>query len=276
MELPYVEEFLDNQRIYFNASKYTIVNYRNDLKIFFGFTKGRYTIRKNTIINYTDYLLNERKEAKSTINRRLSSLKSYFNYIYNEEIINYNPGDNIKFLKLNKPRPKQLPSQDYIFKVLDSINHLRDRALLETLYGTGVREGELSALNIQDVDFENKLLYVFKAKGDEPRVVPISNKALEYIKAYIKSRKEGPLFLNNRYTRLGERSIYNIVTKYFDMPPHDLRHCFATHLLAKTGNLKGVSELLGHSSIEVTERIYTHFNMDNLKEIYNKGGMNDR
>lgn len=272
MKMPYVDEFLDYYRIYRDASKYTIVNYKKDMEVFFEFTNGKYNVSKLTIMKYTKYLLKEKKLKNTTVNRRLSSLKSYFNYLYNEEIIDNNPGNHIRFVKKPKIKHRNLPSQKEIFKVLDKIDDVRDRALLETLYSTGVREGELSALNIEDIDFENKIVTIF-GKGGKTRIVPISNKALEYITAYIKSRKEGALFLNNRYTRLGERSIYNIVKKYFNMSPHELRHCFSTHILTKTGNIKAVSELLGHSSIAVTEKIYVHFNINNLKEVYKNSGM---
>lgn len=273
MEQPYVDDFLKYKKIYDDAAPNTLKNYVIDLRIFFEFTEGKFNVNNKTINNFVEYLLNEKKEKRSTINRRLSALKSYYNYLYNEEIIERNPGSKIKYLRKEPPKLKNILPQDEIFKILDKIDDVRDRALLETLYSTGIRESELSALNIQDIDFENKLITIIKAKNRKYRIIPISDEALKWIKAYLGARKDGPLFLNNKYKRLGTRGIYNICKKYFNIPPHDLRHSFGTHMIMKTNNPKAVAEMMGHSNTKVTE-IYQHYNTDYLSEIYKKSGMN--
>lgn len=272
-ETNHIEEWLQYLKIYKDASKYTLKNYPIHINSFLKFTEGNINVTPKTINSWVYYLLEEKEEARTTVNARISAIKSFYNYLYNEEIINKKIADKIEFIKLPPNKPKKLMKQEDIIKILDSITFVRDRAILETLYSTGIREGECSALNIKDVDFENKLLIVLKAKGNKTRVVPISNTALKWIKASLGSRKEGPLFLNNRATRLSERSIYNIVTKYFPFSPHELRHCFATHLITKTGNIKAVSEMLGHASILLTEKIYTHMSSEHLKDVYKKSGM---
>lgn len=271
--MPHQKEFLKFMEVYRKASKATLLNYPLDLKSFYDFSGGKININKTTIDGYVEFLLQEKKEARSTINRRLSCLKSYFNFLYNEEILERNPGEKIRFLKKDANKIKKIPKQEKIFETLDAIENLRDRALLETIYCTGLRESEASNLNIEHVDFENGIIAVIKSKGDKSRAIPISNNALKLIKAYLGSRTSGPVFLNNRYKRLGTRSIYNICKLYFDFPPHDLRHSFGTHMLAKTGNLKAVSEMMGHSDMQTTANIYSHLSSDYLADIYKGGGM---
>jgi len=267
---PYVDEFFDYMKMIKDSSDKTIINYKNDLKVFFDFTEGEFNVNKSKIDAFTAYLINERKESRSTVNRRLSALKSYYNFLINDEIINRAP--KIKFLKLNQSPIIEVMSQKEIFKILDNIDDLRDRALLETLYATGAREFEISNLNIENIYFEEKLIHIVNGKRKKARIVPISKEAIKWIKAYIGSRKSGPVFLNNKKTRLQTRGIYNICMKYFNIAPHQLRHAFATHMIQKTGNVKGVSEMLGHSNIRTTER-YTHLSKGEfLSDIY-EGGM---
>jgi site-specific recombinase XerD len=279
IKVPYLQEYLHYMEKIILASEYTLKNYPIHLRDFFNFTEGRYNVNKQTINKYINHLIVDRGFARSTANAKLACLRSYYKFLYNESIVDRTIHETIHLLSKEDAKIKNLPQQEKIFKILDSIEDVRDRALLETLYATGVREGELSSLNIEHINFENKIVYVIKGKGKnggKTRLIPISNSALKWLKAYIGSRKSGPLFLNNRSGRLGERSIYNIVKKYFDFPPHDLRHSFATHMIKKTGNMKAVSDMLGHSSVQMTEQIYTHLNADDLKDIYNQGGMMDR
>jgi site-specific recombinase XerD len=254
------------------ASKYTLANYPIHLRDFFEFSEGRYNVTAQTINNkYISYLLEDKKFARTTANAKLSALRSYYHFLYDEEIIDKKIADKINLIVEEEKDQKKVLSQEKIFKILDNIDDVRDRALLEVLYSTGIREGELSNLNIEHLDFENGLVTILKGKGKKggkTRVIPISKTALKWVKASMMARKSGPLFLNNRGGRLGERSIYNIVTKHFPCSPHELRHAFATHMIVKTGNMKGVSEMLGHSSIRMTEQIYTHINANDLKKIY--------
>lgn len=269
--IPYISEFFRYMENYKDIAKNTVVNYRIDLQLFMDYTKGKASTDIRVFKNFTDYLLREKKDARSTINRRLSALKSYYNYLYDEKIINVDVSPKIKYVRNDTKKIKEIMAQKDIFAILSKINDVRDRALLETLYATGVREGELVQMNIQDVDFENEwVLIVHKTKSRKHRIVPINKEALKWIKAYIGVRKDGPIFLNNRAGRLGERSVYTISKHYFDLPPHDLRHSFATHMMMRTGNTKAVSEMLGHANEKMTEQMYTHMRSKELSEIYKK------
>ena len=252
IEVPYLDEYLKYMKTIKLSSKYTLTNYPIHLRDFFEFSEGKYNVTAPTINNkYVTHLLEIKKFARTTINAKLSALRSYFHFLYNEEIIDKNIAEKINLLDEEEKEQKKVLSQEKIFKILDEIDDVRDRALLETIYATGIREGECSALNIEHIDFNNMLVTILKGKGrngGKTRIVPINKTAIKWIKAYIRARKTGPLFLNNRSERLGARTIYNVVTKYFPFSPHDLRHCFATHLIKKTGNIKGVSQMLGHST----------------------------
>jgi site-specific recombinase XerD len=272
IEVPYLDEYLKHMKNIKLASKYTLTNYPIHLRDFFEFSEGRFNVTAPTINNkYVSYLIETKKFARTTINAKLSALRSYFHFLFDEEIIDRNIAEKINLIEEEEKEQKNVLSQKQVFAFLDKVDDVRDRALLETLYSTGIREGELSNLNIEHINFENGLITILKGKGKrggKTRVIPISKTALKWIKAHIGARKSGPLFLNNRAERLGERSIYNIVTKHFPCSPHDLRHSFATHMIKKTGNMKGVSQMLGHSSTRMTEQIYTHLDADDLKDIY--------
>jgi site-specific recombinase XerD len=272
VEIPHLEEYLKYMEEIKQASPYTLKNYPIHLRDFFQFSEGRFNVKSITINHkYVNHLLQERNFSRRTVNAKLSTLRSYYHFLYNEEIIDTNIAEKIKLVEEEEREIKKLPTQKEIFAILDKIDDVRDRALLETIYATGIREGECSALNIEHIDFNNMLVTILKGKGrngGKTRIVPINKTAIKWIKAYIRARKTGPLFLNNRSERLGARTIYNVVTKYFPFSPHDLRHCFATHLIKKTGNIKGVSQMLGHSTAQITEMIYTHLDADDLKDIY--------
>lgn len=274
MEVPYMKEFLNHMEVYNDASPNTLKNYPIHLKAFFEFTQGEVSIDVKVFKKFTEYLLKVKSEARSTINARLSALRSYYKYLYNESIIHHNVATKIAFVKqLQNPVMEVLDQQD-VFKSLDRISDVRDRALFETLYSTGVRESELSNLNIENIDFENELVIVIHGKGKKTRVTPISKDALKWIKAYVGTRKTGPLFLNPRGQRLGYKSIYNLCVLYFEVSPHKLRHAFATHMMEATGNTKAVSEMLGHATAKFTEKRYVHLKGKNLSRIYkNSKGM---
>lgn len=273
MNIPYIEEYLKYMKNIKNSSEFTLKNYPIHLRDFFQFTEGEYEVNLSKINEYKHHLIEVRKFARASINAKLMALRSYYHFLYDEEIIDTEIAVKIKGVVEEENEPKKLMSQDKIHSILDKIEDVRDRAMLETLYATGVRESELSDLNIDNIDFVNELIYVIKGKRKKSRVIPISKTALKWLRAYIGARKTGPLFLNNRGNRLGPRSVYNVCKTYFPFPPHDLRHSFATHMIVKTGNIKAVSEMLGHSSVQMTEQIYTHMNSEDLKNIYKTGGM---
>jgi integrase/recombinase XerC len=229
-----------------------------------------------------------KKNKKSTIARKLSAVRSFFKYLVKHGVISDNPLDLILTPKQKKVVPTYLPVDD-IFRLLDSVKTdtllgLRNRAILETLYSSGIRVSELAGMNIFDVDFLKCVIRVL-GKGNKERIVPIGNKALDAIQAYrkrlhlelgIKADENKPLFLNNKKGRLTTRSIARIIEKaakqcgiLIPVSPHALRHTFATHMLDAGADLRVVQELLGHKSLSTTQK-YTHVSIDRLMETYDK------
>jgi integrase/recombinase XerC len=228
------------------------------------------------------------RNTKSTVARKLAAIRSFFRYMLKHDRIARNPVENLHAPKHDKPMPVYLPVDD-MFRILDGVKPmgvlgLRNRAILETLYSTGVRVSELAGLDIQDVDAENGLMRV-AGKGGKQRQVPVGAKALAALDAYrqallaetgIGMDRNGPVFLNKNGGRLTTRSIGRVVDKMaracaMAMPvsPHAVRHSFATHMLDAGVDLRAVQELLGHSSLSTTQR-YTHVSIDRLMATYDK------
>ena len=229
-----------------------------------------------------------KKNQKTTIARKLSALRSFFRFLVKRGVISTNPAESVLTPKRGKPIPKYLPV-DEIFRLLDgvkgeSVLALRNRAILETLYSTGVRVAELAGMNVLDVDFDKGFVRVM-GKGSKERLAPVGKKALTCIKAYLdkRGRSSGsgntgnePLLLNNRGGRLTTRSIARLLEKVVrqlgllrPISPHGIRHTFATHMLDAGADLRVVQELLGHASLTTTQR-YTHVSIDRLMEVYDK------
>jgi len=229
-----------------------------------------------------------KKNKKSTIARKLSAVRSFFRYLVKRGVILDSPIDSILTPKQEKTIPVYLPVDD-IFRLLDSIGtdtllSLRNRAIFETLYSSGVRVSELAGMNVFDVDFTKCVIRVL-GKGSKERIVPIGKKAVAAIKDYrkrlqieagIKTEENTPLFLNKSNGRLTPRSIARILNKtakacglLVPVSPHALRHTFATHMLDAGADLRVVQELLGHRSLSTTQK-YTHVSIDRLMETYDK------
>lgn len=287
--------FLKNEK---NYSNYTIVSYRNDLIQFFNYLK-LYRILKDDKIEYVDrsvmrkyivYLKKSDYSARS-ISRKISTVRSFFKFCLREGIIKVNPTINLITPKIDKKLPYFLYLQE-VNKLIETplkntIFGIRDRAILELLYGTGIRVGELVNLNICNIDLYEKTIIVF-GKGSKERILPLGNPSIRAIQEYLTSRNLfekrifvnkndlEALFLNRLGGRLTTRSIRRIIIKYMKMAglnkkisPHVLRHSFATHLLGGGADLRSVQELLGHKSLSTTQ-IYTHITKERLKIIYKK------
>jgi tyrosine recombinase XerC len=287
--------FLKNEK---NYSNYTIVSYRNDLIQFFNYLK-LYRILKDDKIEYVDrsvmrkyivYLKKSDYSARS-ISRKISTVRSFFKFCLRESIIKVNPTINLITPKIDKKLPYFLYLQE-VNKLIETplkntIFGIRDRAILELLYGTGIRVGELVNLNICNIDLYEKTIIVF-GKGSKERILPLGNPSIRAIQEYLTSRNLfekkifvnkndlEALFLNRLGGRLTTRSIRRIIIKYMKMAglnkkisPHVLRHSFATHLLGGGADLRSVQELLGHKSLSTTQ-IYTHITKERLKTIYKK------
>ncbi len=218
-------------------------------------------------------VLVDRDIKNSSIVRKLASLSIFFEFLKERNIVEKNYVKLMDKPKLQKKLPKFLDIDETV-SLLESIKDRRDRAIVELLYSTSLRAGELVGLNVEDVDFENLRLRV-KRKGGKIMYVPFSKRAAFYLKEYIQERKEGALFLNRYSQRLSTRSLQKIVKKYAlssifkDISPHTLRHTKATHLLNSGMDIRLLQRFLGHSSIKATQ-IYTHLNLKELAETYDK------
>jgi integrase/recombinase XerC len=229
-----------------------------------------------------------KNRKKSSIGRKLAALKSFFRYLVVINRIEKDPLLLIQSPKQDKPLPGFL-SVDDVFQLLGGLKvksslDLRDRAILEFFYSTGVRVSELVGLNWADVDFQLGIVRVV-GKGSKERIVPVGEVAQQALRDYaIEQRKkwnlackgEAPVFLNNRGGRITTRSVARIVDKHLrqagiavKMGPHGLRHTFATHLLNSGADLRVIQEMLGHASLSTTQR-YTHLNLDQLTAVYDK------
>jgi integrase/recombinase XerC len=228
------------------------------------------------------------RNTKSTVARKLAAIRSFFRYLQKHNLISHNPVEELHAPKHEKPIPVYLPVDD-MFRLLDAVRPvgvlgLRNRAILETLYSTGVRVSELAGLDVRDVDAANGLIRV-AGKGGKQRLVPVGAKALASLTAYrqaledetgIAKDEDGPVFLNKFGGRLTTRSMARIVDKMaracalaIPVSPHAMRHSFATHMLDAGVDLRAVQELLGHSSLSTTQR-YTHVSIDRLMAAYDK------
>ncbi len=235
--------------------------------------------------------LHGRGISRSTIARKLASLRSFFRYLCREGVLQANPAKLVSTPKLPKRLPAHL-SVDEIDRLMASPGRqdapsARDRAILELFYASGIRLSELVGLDAQQLDLRAGLIKV-KGKGNKERIVPVGSKAATALKLYLDRRRElipgqvlgsrvpQAVFLNRFGGRLSARSVARILLKYLErsglgpkITPHGLRHSYATHLLEAGADLRAIQELLGHSRLSTTQR-YTHLNLDHLMEVYDK------
>lgn len=277
------EKFLKHEK---RCSHHTVRSYRSDLSEFLAFLKDRSIYLKDVSVNdikaYLHLLYD--KNSRSTVSRKLTTLRSFFDFLVSRGALENNPPKLVPLPKKEKPLPVFL-SVDEAYALINSVKKddalsVRNKAILELLYSTGLRVSELSNIKILEVDRSQRTIKV-TGKGRKERVVPFGLKAEEAIAGYLKLRhelkpKEDYLFVNRRGTRLTERSIERTVKKYGVLSgiskkigPHSLRHTFATHLLGNGADLRAIQEFLGHSSLSTTQK-YTHTSIEKLMSIYDK------
>jgi integrase/recombinase XerC len=268
-----------------NASPNTLTNYAVDLASFAAFA-GERDIRDVDHLALRRFLADMRAKnySKRTTARKLASLRSFFKFLYREGYIKTNPATAVSTPKLEKKLPKFL-DVDKIAKLVQTPDAattagLRDRAILETLYSTGIRVSELVGLDLDDIDFISGVVKVF-GKGSRERMAPIGEPALAAIRRYRdkcgKRVRDGKaVFLNRSGGRLTDRSVRRVIDKHIKtcsieekISPHSLRHSFATHLLDRGADLRSVQELLGHMNLSTTQ-VYTHVTTERLKSVYDK------
>jgi integrase/recombinase XerC len=279
----YIEQFSNLLKAEKDVSPHTLRAYITDLNEFFSFTNKNPEEIDNLDIRSFLASLYHRKLKKSSIARKLASIRSFFKYLHKEGYVKKNPAKLVSSPKTQRDLPRFL-TVDEAFTLMEApkgetFQATRDKAILELLYSSGLRVSELSMLDINDLDIKESLIRV-KGKGKKERILPIGAKALEALKNYLPERillkkKSSALFLNGRGGRLTQRGIRRIVLKYGrmivlkDLCPHVLRHTFATHLLHGGADLRSIQELLGHSSLSTTQR-YTHVDVSHLIEVYDK------
>ncbi|GKU82462.1 tyrosine recombinase XerC [Niallia sp. NCCP-28] len=283
--------FVEYLQIEKNCSPYTIEFYQQDIKQFFLFMTNQAIVDLNEV-NSSDvriYLtkLFDEQLARKSVARKISSLRSFYRFLVREEVVEANPFSTISIPKLEKRLPGFFYEEELqqLFLSCDSLTPLglRNKALLELLYATGIRVGECTKIQLKDIDFSISTILI-KGKGQKERYVPFGSFAHAALESYIKEGrmkimgKNGKdhnfLFVNYRGGALTDRGVRDILDKMMNtlssgdkIYPHKLRHSFATHLLANGADMRTVQELLGHSSLSSTQ-IYTHVTNEYLKKTY--------
>lgn len=291
-----IEEFLDHMAVEKGSPQNTLIAYRNDLNQLVRFLEEQEIgqvrswdqVDKDMIINYILFL-KEREYADSTIARKVAATKSFFHFLVTEELIEDDPTATLDSPKVKKQLPKAITSED-VERLLaepakqSSPKALRDKAMLELMYATGMRASELVELDIDDVNLPSSSVRVI-GKGDKERIVPIHDRAVRAIETYLrkgrvqllKDPNEKALFLNPRGERLTRQGLWLIVKDYVEqagldpnVTPHTLRHSFATHMLeSKEATLVDVQQFLGHANISTTQ-IYTRVTSKHKRQVYDQ------
>ncbi len=280
-------QMLDTEKYY---SAHTLKNYSRDLKLFTSFLQGR-NINDWITVNYATvsaFAASRFRQGKSghTIQRELSSIRGFYKYLIKNNLANHNPALDVKAPKTEKRLPKTCDTEqlDQLLKASSSDDGLtiRDLAIFELIYSSGLRLAELVSINVHDINLNQGLLIV-TGKGNKQRQVPVGTKAIAAINKWLKHRNqflklphEQALFISKLGKRLSHRSVQarlNQLNKTHSltshMTPHMLRHSFATHLLESSADLRAVQELLGHADISTTQ-IYTHLDFQHLAQVYDK------
>lgn len=287
MVSPLIEDFLIYLEVEKNYSPKTIREYSYDLIMF----ESNLEINASNIdieqVKTTDlrrfflHLKRERLYSPRSLHRKICSLKSFYKYLKKEGYVISNPADNIDSPKIPKTLPSTI-SVEEVSQLLSAPKDLRDKVILLLLYGTGLRVSELSNLNSEHVDLENRILHIVGGKGNKDRFVPLPDLIVPVLEQYISSRNkdtnDAALILNRSGHRLTPRSIQRILKKCKEdaglhdkkVTPHTLRHAFATHLLSNAVDIRVIQELLGHASLSTTQ-LYTHVSLEHLRKSYDLG-----
>jgi integrase/recombinase XerC len=283
-----VFEFLQHLRNERNVSPHTERSYLSDLEQFFAFLgeQDLSSVDHLTLRRFLAHLLSH-KLRKSSLARKLSAVRAFFKYLNREGTLENNPARLVSTPRREKRLPAVLTADD-ANRLMDAPETgdpsarptaLRDRAVLEVLYSSGMRAGELIGVNFEDLDRQDRLIRV-RGKGRKERIVPVGARAFDALDAYLKRKgraaEPGAVFTGPSGKRLTARTVQRILEKYRKKlslqqkaSPHTLRHSFATHLLESGADLRAIQELLGHASLSTTQR-YTHLNLDSLMDVYDK------
>jgi len=273
-----------------NQSPLTVKAYRNDLENFAAFCLTNFELQNIEQVSYSEIRswivdLVTKKNSNSSINRKISSLQSYYKFLLKTKTISVNP--LLKHKPLKKEKKLQVPfSEKEMNEVIDSLKNLddfisvRNKLMIEMFYGTGMRRIELINLKLKDVDLENKTIKVL-GKRNKERYIPLLDFVIKSINSYtlkrteIKTESEN-LFITDKGKKTCETLVYRVINTYFSgvsskvkKSPHIIRHSFATHLLNEGADLNAIKELLGHASLASTQ-VYTSSSLNKIKEVYNQ------
>lgn len=277
-----LEDYVKYLSLQRNYSVHTSVSYSSDIRQFGEITGNRIAVSEADIRGYLEKL-SKLKYGKNSIARKVISVRNFYKFLVKIKVMETSPFKYILTPKSEKKLPSYLTEQetDNLLRGAEGRDFLslRDRALLELVYSTGIRVNELVSLNTKNVDFINEEIKVL-GKGAKERIVPAGETALNILRGYMKElakvQPEGMLFINKNRTRLTARSVARMVKKYAlkagiekKVTPHTLRHSFATHLLDRGAGLRDVQEMLGHANLSTTQ-IYTHLSIGKLKKEYDK------
>lgn len=255
--------------------------YVNDIEDLLGFLNERGVSIPDRLMVRSYMMKLHTSYNRSSINRKLSSIKGFFDFILTQTDLDLNPFAHVRSLKKHEDLPKFM-TPDEMIDLIEGVQDLRDRAVLELFYSTGVRVGEVEAMSCMDVDMDSGFILV-TGKGSKQRRIPVGKRALSAITEYLQSRGipdpiycAEPLFLNSRKKRLTSRSIRRLVDRWAKsaslnrhISPHVIRHTFATHMLDAGADLRAIQEMLGHASLSTTQH-YTHLTLDKLMDVYDK------
>ena len=276
-QLKIIDEYIEYLEKIKGYSKNTITSYKTDIKKYFEYI-NKHNKNYDEIEKYIQSL-SKSKYAKSTVNRKIVSISSFFNWCINQKKLNIKDIKQIKNIKTERKLPTILTS-NYINNLLDTIptstsKEIRDRTIIEILYSSGLRVSELTNLKVND--FKNNKSLKVLGKGNKVRILPMTDKSFNYMNLWIskyrneyKNEKSGNyIFLGVRGGKISDREIQRIVNLRLGTFPHSIRHTFATHLLDGGADLRVVQEMLGHTDPSTTQ-IYTHVSKKQLKEKYKR------
>jgi len=279
-----IESFIDYLTIERGLSPNTLQAYRRDLCQFRDWLKKEFLQVDSALIG--NYLATLRKKGNksSTLNRKLSVMRMFYKFLYTEGKTDHNPVEGVSSPRLGRKIPSFLSEKEVEALLeappIDEQYGSRDRAILEVVYGAGLRISELINLNLTDLNLKGGWVKVL-GKGSKERIVPLGREACRWVRIYLRKRRiettdKLSLFCNRYGKRLSRQACWKIIKKYSQkagitkkISPHTLRHSFATHLLSRDADLRFVQELLGHTNISTTQ-IYTHITQERLKKVYKK------
>lgn len=290
-----IQAFLDYLEAESQRSANTIAAYQNDLRQFYQYLqqldpsttpRGWGNVTRDHILGYM-LEMKEREYATSTMARKIAAVKSFFTFLKGDGLIHSSPAADLDTPKVEKHLPASMSAEE-VDRLLaapqgTSPAILRDKAILELLYATGLRVSELVSLDVADIDLDAGTLRCL-GKGNKERVLPVYDRALSVLRSYVEKGRpqllhdhgeEQALFLNRRGKRLTRQGLWLIIKRYVaaadiqtHVTPHTLRHSFATHMLRGGAGLREVQQMLGHANISTTQ-VYTQVTKDHLRKIYN-------